>query len=69
MMYDRLNPNFNYYGSSFVVHKAKDSCGRVKANKKHARRDALGAVRPQRIRARLKGQGSSKIMARVASRI
>lgn len=28
-MYDRLNPNFNFGGSSFVVHKAKESCGRV----------------------------------------
>ena len=28
-MFDRLNPNFSFNGSSFVVHKSKDSCGRV----------------------------------------
>ena len=29
MMFDRLGNNFNFQGSSFTVHKAKESTGRV----------------------------------------
>lgn len=29
LMFDRMSHNFNYQGSSFVVHKAKESTGRV----------------------------------------
>lgn len=28
-MYDRLSANFNFNGSSFVIHKSKESTGRV----------------------------------------
>ena len=29
MMFDKLSPYFNFNGCSFIIHKAKESTGRV----------------------------------------